>query len=211
MSAPVVLTVVRHGETEWNVQQRFQGHVDVPLNARGRAQAAALARRLSADPAPGLLLTSDLLRARQTAEPLADAWRVPLHAAPAWREQGFGVLEGLDGAQIRATHPDLWQRWLEHSADFALPGGESTRDFHARIAGALQALLLRAAADGLGHVTVVTHGGVLDMLWRTAHALPLDGYRECAIPNTGVNRLAWDGGALRVLAWADAAHVKALP
>ena len=60
-------------------------------------------------------------------------------------------------------------------------------------------------------LTVVTHGGVLDMLWRTAHGLPLDGLRTCDIPNTGLNHLRWRQGTLDIVRWADARHLDGLP
>ena len=60
-------------------------------------------------------------------------------------------------------------------------------------------------------MTVVSHGGVLDMLWRTANGLPLDGLRSCEIPNTGVNRLRWRAGTLQIVQWADASHLDGLP
>ena len=197
------LLFIRHGETDWNRQQRFQGQIDVPLNDTGRAQAQRLAARLAADPHDALI-SSDLQRARQTAAPLAAAWaRAPL-ALAGLREQSFGVLEGLDVPTIQTRHPDLWQQWLEHRADFALPGGESLRQFHTRVLAAVRALADGAAGQRLA---VVTHGGVLDMLWRSANGLPLDGLRECAIPNTGLNRLRWTGGALRIEHWADDSHL----
>jgi probable phosphoglycerate mutase len=202
------LLFIRHGETDWNRQQRFQGQIDVPLNATGRAQAQRLAARLAAEP-PQALFSSDLLRARETAAPLAAAWHMtaPL-ALPGFREQSFGVLEGLDVPTIKARHAGLWQEWLQHRADFALPGGESLRQFHARVLGAVREL----AAVGAGQcLAVVTHGGVLDMLWRTAHGLPLDGLRVCEIPNTGLNRLRWVDGTLQVEQWADAGHLVGLP
>jgi len=93
-----------------------------------------------------------------------------------------------------------------HRADFALPGGESLRQFHARVTAALQALADEQAGR---HVAVVTHGGVLDMLWRSAKGLSLDGLRDCAIPNTGINRLRWRGGRLDILSWGDDAHLVA--
>ena len=131
------LLFIRHGETDWNRQQRFQGQIDVPLNAQGHAQAARLAARLAGEP-PDAFFTSDLLRARETAAPLAAAWgREPL-AVPGLREQAFGIFEGLDLATITAGHADLWQRWLEQSADFALPGGESLRQFHTRVLQAVR-------------------------------------------------------------------------
>ena len=202
------LLFIRHGETDWNRQQRFQGQIDVPLNATGQAQAQRLAARLADEPHQALF-SSDLLRARETAAPLASAWKmdaaVPLAG---FREQNFGVLEGLDVPTIKEHHPDLWLHWLEHRADFALPGGESLRQFHARVLAAVREL---AAAYSWQRLAVVTHGGVLDMLWRTAQGLPLDGQRECEIPNTGLNRLRWVQGTLRVEQWADAAHLDGLP
>jgi probable phosphoglycerate mutase len=198
---------IRHGETDWNRQQRFQGQIDVPLNAMGHAQAARLARRLGAEP-PRPLYCSDLTRAVETASPVGQAWKASARGLPALREQSFGVLEGLDVPTIRERHPDLWSRWLEHSADFALPGGESLRQFHARVIEAVRDLA--RAHDGQV-VTVVTHGGVLDMLWRTAHGLPLDGLRQCEIPNAGINRLRWQRETLSIDGWADATHLEGLP
>jgi probable phosphoglycerate mutase len=201
------LLFIRHGETDWNRQQRFQGQIDVPLNATGREQAARLAARLAGD-RHDALFSSDLQRARQTAEPLAAAWSATAVPVPGLREQSFGVLEGLDVPTIQARHPDLWARWCEHRADYALPGGESQRAFHDRVLRAVREL---AAAMAGRRVAVVTHGGVLDMLWRSANGLPLDGYRACAIPNTGLNRLRWADGTLHVEQWADDAHLHDAP
>jgi probable phosphoglycerate mutase len=197
------LLFIRHGETDWNRQQRFQGQIDVPLNATGLAQAARVAERLAAD-RHDALFSSDLQRARETAAPLSAAWRLAPVSLLGFREQNFGVLEGLDVPTIQARYPDLWQRWLEHRADYALPGGESLRQFHTRVLAAVHEL---AAAHAGARLAVVTHGGVLDMLWRSAHGLPLDGLRACEIPNTGLNRLRWVDGTLIVESWADAAHL----
>ncbi len=199
------LVFIRHGETDWNRQHRFQGQIDVPLNATGLAQAQRLAARLGAEP-PALLVSSDLQRAQQTAAPLATAWaRAPL-LAPGLREQSFGLLEGLNIPQIQQQHPELWRDWLIQQSDYALPGGESTRQFHSRVWQAVQALV---AQHGGQRLVVVTHGGVLDMLWRSARGEPLDGLRQCLIPNTGINRMRWAGGQLHVDAWGDDSHLEA--
>ena len=202
------LIVIRHGETDWNRQHRFQGQIDVPLNALGLEQARRLADRLSDEPID-LLLASDLQRAQVTAQMVAQAQGRPLRVEPLWREQGFGLLEGLDVPTIQQRHADLWTRWVRHEADYALPeGGESNVAFHARVMRALHDLQARHAG---ARVLVVSHGGVLDMLWRQAHGLPLSGPRACEIPNTGINRLRFDGQQLRVEQWADAAHLDGLP
>ena len=89
------LLFIRHGETDWNRLQRFQGHVDVALNDTGRAQARRLAARLAAD-RHDALFSSDLQRARETAAPLAAAWGRDDGVLPGFREQNFGLLEGLE-------------------------------------------------------------------------------------------------------------------
>ena len=197
------LTFIRHGETDWNRQQRFQGQIDVPLNALGQQQAAMLAQRLAGD-APDVLVSSDLLRTRETSAHLARAWSRTALLDAGLREQHFGLFEGLDVPTIKAQHADLWQHWLEHRADFALPGGESLMQFHHRVLGAVKALAEHHAGRRLA---IVTHGGVLDMLWRSAHGLPIAGLRSCDIPNTGINRLRWLNGGLVIDAWGDAAHL----
>ena len=202
------MILIRHGETDWNVQGRFQGQIDVPLNERGQSQAARMAERLAREPVD-VFYCSDLLRTRQTAAPAARLLRLQALPDAALREQHFGVLEGLDVPTIKAHHPDLWARWLEHRGDFALPGGgESLQQFHARVWATVRDLAEQHAGR---RVAVVTHGGVLDMLWRSAHGLPIDGLRTCDIPNTGLNRLRWREGQLVIEHWADAAHLDDLP
>ena len=198
---------IRHGETDWNRQRRFQGHIDMPLNSTGLAQAERLAARMAAEPAD-VLISSDLGRAWQTAAPLGRAWAMQATPVPGLREQSFGVLEGLDVPTIKAQHAALWQDWLTHRGDFSLPGGgESLRQFHARVLAAVRDI---ARAHAGRRVAVVTHGGVLDMLWREARGLPLDGLRECAIPNAGINRLRWRQDQLHIEVWGDDAHLAGL-
>jgi len=201
------LIFIRHGETDWNRQQRFQGQIDVPLNRLGHEQARRLADALAGEPVD-VMVSSDLLRTRETAAPLERKLSRQSSLLPGLREQSFGVLEGLDVPSIIGQHPQLWSQWLRHDADYALPEGESTRSFHARVIAAVRALAQQHEGKTLA---VITHGGVLDMLWRTVHGAPLHGARVCDIPNTGINRLRWRGGTLDIVRWADAAHLKGLP
>ena len=197
------LILLRHGQTDFNRELRFQGHVDAPLNATGHAQANRLAGRL-ADEAIDFVVSSDLQRARDTAAPLLALRTLPNRLDPSWREQAFGTLEGLVVSEAQQQHPALWNAWTRHDADTAPPGGESYRAFHTRVLAALQTL---AAAHSGARIAVFTHGGALDMVWRELHGLPLAGPRECEIPNTGFNRLRWTDGQLELLQWADTAHL----
>ena len=201
------LIFIRHGETDWNRQQRFQGQIDVPLNATGHLQAQRLAEALAGERFD-LLLSSDLQRARQTIAPLERQQARPVLAQADWREQGFGVLEGLSVDEIKARHLELWAQWQRHDADYCLPEGESVRRFHTRVVDAVRELVRQHEGR---RVLIVTHGGVLDMLWRTVHGHPLHGPRDCAIPNTGINRLRWRAGSLDLERWADDAHLAGLP
>lgn len=199
---------IRHGETQWNREHRFQGQANPPLNDTGLFQAQRLGARL-AQQSQGLLLSSDLQRALQTAEPLARAWDAPIEPVRGLREQAFGDLEGWTVHRVQQEQPGLWRRWLQQDPDFALPGGgESQRQFYTRVLAAVEGLAQRFPGERL---TVFTHGGVLDMLWRAAHGLPPSGLRQCEIPNTGLNRLRWQEGRLSILAWADAAHLQDQP
>ncbi|HEY0883809.1 MAG TPA: histidine phosphatase family protein [Ramlibacter sp.] len=201
------MILVRHGETDWNRELRFQGHVDVGLNAIGLEQARRLASRLAAEPAAHLY-ASDLLRAQQTAQPVADQLGVPSLTEPALREQSFGTVDGMRVDDIKAQHPQAWEQWLRFHEDFCMPGGETAREFHARVVDAVY----RIAGDHPGAtLVVVTHGGVLDMIWRTARSLSLSGPRQSEIPNAGVSRVRVSAGRIEVLAWADTAHLADLP
>ncbi len=202
------LILIRHGETDWNRRQCFQGHLDVPLNERGLAQAERLGARLAAERIDALVV-SDLMRTRQTAAPLAGQTKLVPSYTPTLREQAFGILEGLSFEDIRVQHPAEFALWAKHEPDYALPGGAESRTlFHRRVIGALQQLATQHSGQRLA---VVTHGGVLDMVWRTAKGLSLHGARECAIPNTGINRVQLkDGGGFEILGWADDEHVRDL-
>jgi len=208
--------LIRHGETAWNRELRFQGQLDVPLNDMGLQQAQRLKARISQalrewqvqGRVPTRLISSDLLRAQQTAQPIAEVLGHTCLLNAGLREQSFGVFEGLRSPEIQAQYPEAWQRWLAFDADVAVQGAETTRAFHARVTTTLQNLAKQYANE---HVVVVTHGGVLDMVWRHAQALSLNGPRVCDIPNAGLNQVVWRDGALHIHMWADAAHLADLP
>ncbi|HWP11853.1 MAG TPA: histidine phosphatase family protein [Ramlibacter sp.] len=201
------LILLRHGETDWNRELRFQGHVDVALNATGLEQARRLARRLARETVHRLY-ASDLLRAQQTARPVAQQLGLASVIDPALREQSFGRVDGMKVDDIKAQHPQAWEGWLRFQEDFCMPDGETTRQFHARVMDAVYRLVAAHPAETL---VVVTHGGVLDMIYRTARSLGLSGPRQSEIPNAGLNRVRVHEAGIDILDWADVAHLADLP
>ncbi len=199
--------LIRHGETDWNRELRFQGHVDVPLNATGHEQARRLSERITGEKVDHFY-ASDLIRTRQTAEPSHRVLSLSPFFDSTLREQHFGQVEGMRADDIKAKHPEAWAQWTQFLPDYALPGGESTRSFHERVMTAMKRLQL-AHPDQT--VMVVTHGGVLDMIYRTARSLGLDGPRKSDIPNAGINRVSMKGDMLEIIDWADARHLENLP
>lgn len=201
------LVLIRHGETDMNRQLRFQGHLNVGLNATGLEQAQRLAVRMTGEKADAVYV-SDLLRAQQTAQPIAGKLALQPVPEQGLREQHFGRVEGMCVDDIQRDLPEAWAGWLRFDEDFAMPEGESTRTFHARVMEAMHRLV---AAHPRQKVVVVTHGGVLDMIYRTARSLGLSGPRQSEIPNAGFNRIAVREGAIEILTWADTRHLSDLP
>jgi len=201
------LILIRHGETDWNKELRFQGHVDVGLNAVGMEQARRIGLRLAGEPAHRLF-ASDLLRAQQTAAPVARGLDLSMAVDPALREQNFGDVDGMCVDDIKLQFPLAWDGWLRFEEDFCMPGGETTRQFHARIMDAVYGLVAAHRGETL---VIVTHGGVLDMIYRTARSLGLNGPRQSDIPNAGFNRVRVRDGGIDILAWAETAHLADLP
>mgnify|MGYP000886440458 CR=1 FL=1 len=200
------ILAIRHGETEWNVGGRLQGHLDIPLNDTGRLQAERLARALAGREPIHAIYSSDLSRARGTALALADAVGVPVITRPGLRERSFGDFQGQTFEQVRQAWPDEAQRWRRRDPEWAPPRGESLLIFQERVAQELQAL----AAENTGNlIVIVTHGGVLDVLYRAAARLGLQDARTWELANTAVNRLLWspDGG-LSLVGWADVSHLE---
>lgn len=199
---PVHLLIVRHGETAWNVEGRIQGHRDSPLTERGLAQARAAAARLARERVEALYC-SDLGRARQTAHEVAAATALPIRIDGALRERAFGVVEGRTWDEFRAAEPDEARRMLEDPSH-AVAGGESLAAFRARVTGALRRI---AEAAGARTIAVVTHGGVLGVLYREAMGIPLVAPRTYATPNAGVNHFRWEDGRCTIVRWGDEDHL----
>lgn len=152
--------LVRHGQTDWNLQGRYQGHADQPLNEQGLRQADALAARLRPAQFAGIY-SSDLQRAYITAQALAADRRQPVTLDPRLREANLGVWEGMQVADIVREYPEAWA-WRQRDPIHARPpGGESLLDLAARMAAVADELAGRHAT---GPLLIVSHGLALATL-----------------------------------------------
>ncbi len=194
---------LRHGQTAWNADKRIQGHTDIALDEIGRWQADQLAQALADEPLAAIY-SSDLQRARATAEPLARMTGVPLLTDPGLRERAFGSFEGQTFDEIQKRWPDETRRWLARDPAFEPGGGESLTGFSARCVGTSTRL---AARHPGAVIAIVAHGGVLDCLYRAAVGVSLSEPRGWQLGNATINRLLFNGERFALVGWNDAAHL----
>jgi len=168
--SPRRVVLWRHGRTAWNAESRFQGSTDVPLDDVGLAQAERAARDL-ATLAPYRIVSSDLQRARATAETLAGLVGLEVATDPDLQETYAGTWQGLVREEIVAADPDTWRRWIA-GEDLRPGGGETRTEVAARVSGAV----LRHA-DGLppgATLVVASHGGAVRTCIGTLLGLPVE-------------------------------------
>jgi broad specificity phosphatase PhoE len=183
---PRIVYVARHGETDWNAAQRWQGHTDVPLNETGRGQARALAEVLRGEALAGAV-ASDLSRASETARIVAEALGVPMvHEDPDLRERAYGIFEGLDRLACELKQTKHWRAWLDRREP--PPGAESDESLRARVVAGMERVARDVARDD-APALVVTHGGSL-----RAFVLAVTGTMPAFVKNAAVWRVMWDGG-----------------
>lgn len=197
------ILALRHGETDWNVAKRMQGHLDVPLNQNGLQQAQVLAKALSSEPIHAIY-SSDLSRAALTAQPLAEMKSLPILQTAQLRERHFGAFQGKTYAEIEALLPQAFGLWRDRDPDFAAQDGESLRQLQNRI----QTFMLEIAQRHRGQtVAIFSHGGVMDIIYRIANQVQLHLPRSWTIPNAVINRITWDGQEFKMLAWGEALNL----
>ena len=179
MTGPLTLLLVRHGQSEWNAAGLMQGQTPhPPLTALGQAQAATAAQELAAL-RPGALVSSDLLRATQTARHCARSTGLPFSTSPELREQGYGVLEGRPSRE-------LWDLVDWTDPHWAAEGGESLAQLHRRVSVYLGQLAAEPPADV---VALVTHGDTIRAAQAVVGGLGPEAMPAVTPPNGSVTRL----------------------
>jgi broad specificity phosphatase PhoE len=188
-----IVYLARHGESDWNAANRFQGHSDRPLTELGRRQAQALAEELAAVSALAAIYSSPLRRALETALAVGERVRLEPVLVEDLREVDVGAWSGLTRAEVEARYPADFRRWLD--------GGEGWQDgesYAAMSARVLPALLEIAATHESEEILVISHGGPVRAIQAAAAGLELHEYRRLrrVEPNAALSRVAVENGTV---------------
>ena len=197
------LYLLRHGQTEWNIEGKIQGKTDIPLNETGLRQARCLAegmreREISA------VYSSPLLRAAQTAEILAEEKGLSVSVLPELREVDFGLWEGRSWTEVDAEFHEDFRRWEENPAEYMPTGGESRESCRERCRAAMEQILAGTVTDA----AIVAHGGILahvaDYLLRNQKEK-----EEIIVKNASISIIEYDRSTEkgRLLLLNDTAHL----
>ncbi|MFO7538625.1 MAG: histidine phosphatase family protein [Chloroflexota bacterium] len=197
------ILLIRHGQTDWNRDGRWQGHNDIPLNQTGIEQAQALAQRLTGWPVTHLY-SSDLQRAAQTATILGQTLGIDPVLNEIWRERDVGLFSGLTSPEVAHTYPDAWARRLNGILE--PPEGESYEALHQRAGAALDQLLARHNGD---MIAVISHGALLHAV--AAHVLGIEAGQYNRISfrgNTGLTVIEANDGYTTLVRLNDTSHLE---
>ncbi len=182
-----LLYLVRHGETDWNVANRFQGQADIPLNGRGHSQGAALARYFAGQPIQRVY-SSDLQRAKDTASYISMAKGLTTEVLPELREISFGSWEGMTRSEIGKQYPAQVRLWREDPSKLAVPGAETYPVAQERLCQTIKRLV---AANCGNNIVVVSHGGAIRLLLTGLLEMDLTGIWHFTLESAGINQLVF--------------------
>ena len=182
------IILIRHGETEWNSQQRMQGHSNSDLSSVGQAQIQALGQWMKNVPFD-LIYSSDSPRAKQTAEAITQFSGHELQFDQRLREKNLGVFEGLTSEEARERHPEVFRLFKTAGSKYVIDEGESTQQLQDRALEIVNEIRIKHPEE---RVLLVTHGGFIRVVMKHSLGLSLETPTRFLIRNTGVFRLVWE-------------------
>ena len=200
------LLLVRHGETDWNLARRYQGHSAVPLNQKGIQQAEQLARRLSGEKIHALY-SSDSPRALETAKQVLNLQeQAPaLQKDARWQEICFGAWDGLTYEEVEAKWKSEVTAWYADPVNFSPPGGETMLQMSKRVQSALNDLKSRHKEET---VLIVTHGGVIQILLCMLLGVEFDRYWQFRVAQASLTLIRFYDDAAILDLFNDVSHLK---
>ncbi len=200
------LILIRHGESTWNRDRRIQGQLDPPLSEQGHEQARLVAGRLGRREVEALY-TSDLLRASQTAAPIAAMLGVEARPMKELREIFLGDWEGLHTAELAERFPEAWDAWTREPSWDVVPRGEGASAFEERVVSALDRLFEQHSH---GDAIVVTHGGVIQIALHRVVGRPSHGLFPFRISNGSVSIVERRNSRMVIATVNDTSHLEGI-
>ncbi len=198
------IVIVRHGETEFNKLGIFRGRTDVPLNDRGREQAALAAGALAAEPIAAVY-SSPLVRALDTAGAIAAKHGLTPIVDPAFDNIDLGEWQGVEKALVEREQPDLWALWMNDPDSLRIPGGESLADVRGRAHRRAVELVREHAGK---RIAVVSHRSVAKLLGGALLGLTAGYFWKFYLDNAAYSLFGHGGTGFVLLKWNEACHLK---
>lgn len=202
----VQITIIRHGETEWNKLMQLQGHTDSPLTKLGFKQAEQLSEFIKHRKFD-VLISSDLDRTLLTARIINKHLGLPIIKNELLRERSFGIMEGLTLPEIQDKYSQTYKAYKSRKSTYEIPDGESLVQFNKRIIESIQTI---AKENDGKSVLLVAHGGVLDCIIRYIFKMDLDDDRNFSVLNTSVNTITISDEKWILQEWGNTEHLKHL-
>jgi len=195
------ICIIRHGETDWNKEQRIQGQIDIPLNSEGRAQAMAMAIDVSQhQDAFSAIYSSDLARAYETATTLASRCKLDVVTRIELRERHYGIFQNVVKSEAEKQYPLAYQHYVRRDVDYDFETGESLKNFYSRVVDMFEWIVKHHSGE---NVAVICHAGLLDIMHRNVNKQPLNTERDFNIPNCALNWFHHNGFKWHLDAWDD--------
>ena len=196
------LIIVRHGETEWNRQNRIVGHTEIALNETGRKQAALLAQALRNEK-PSAIYASSLQHTRETASEISLVLGVQVKFDDALKEIAAGDIDGLTFEEVAERHGDFFQRWMRGDPSLRLPGGESFMDLRNRTWPAVQRIVGEHVD---GDVIIVSHTLAIMSIVASALDMKITDFRRIRLNIASISILEFKDGNASLLLFNDTCH-----
>ncbi len=199
----VRIILIRHGETTWNIEGRYQGQVDTPLSPRGIEQGKKAAEALRNIPIDAAI-ASPLARAYDTCKFAADLHGLPVATDPRLTEIAHGEWEGIHADEIEAKYPDDFHRWHTHPDQVQMPGGENLEDVRKRARAAIDDITKKFEGKT---VLVAAHDAVNKALLCDLMGLPLGSFWQIKQDNACINVLEYNNGTWRLVLMNSTTHL----
>ena len=197
--------LVRHGQTEWNADERVRGQMDIALDSTGLAQAEATAQRLVAEWKPAAVYCSPLRRAVQTAQAAAVKLGQEPQLVPEFTDMSFGAWQGLRAHEIEEGWPELAHAWMRAPHTVTFPGGESLDGVRERAMPALRLLIERHAGE---EIVIVAHTVVNRVLLCAVIGIDNSNYWRIGQDTCAINVIDWQGGQFIIQSLNDTSHLR---